>query len=126
MSEDGFFVQVRIANELNTQALLWALMERSEDPSRFVRDFAERDRSYLNVFGEKRRLGVLIRNFGELMLLATDVCYENGDRSDGWKDLSLCEMRDLVLADLKEGLSRAENARSATSNIEMSGEDFDV
>jgi len=35
------------------------------------------------------------------------------------------EMRDLVLADLKKGLSRAENARSATSNIEMSEGNID-
>lgn len=122
MRDDDLYRQVEAARQMNTQALLLALYDRTEDVRRISEDFAIGEHSHINVFDERRRLSVVIRYFGEMMLAATDSCFANGDRSNGWHDLSLKEMRDLVMVELREGLSRAEAARAMTTNLENMNE----
>jgi len=115
--EDFFDGHVRLARELDTQALLFALYERCEDTPRFIQDF-DRSISQMNVFYERRRLASLLNNLGEMILLATDICWERGIRSNGHDDLSLREMRDLAVQSLEEGLKRAKRFRAASSHLE--------
>ena len=113
--------QIDVARALGSQELLTALYCRPADE---IAESFRQDVLGFSVCDERARLRVLIAELGEAVIRIADMEYDQGRRSDGWRNQSRSEMRDKAVSALEQALNRAVSYRSATRAIEQDREKF--
>lgn len=113
--------QASVAQIMSSQALLSALYDKTYDIDAVRRDFRTGRHSLLNIFDERARMRVLVEKFGEMILAITDAQYDNGERSNGWTEISRSDMRDIVIQSMMASLNNAMQLRMRTKDLEAEG-----
>ena len=113
--------QASVAQIMSTQALLSALYDKSVNIDDVRWDFKSGHHSLLSMFDERARLRVLVERFGEMVLAITDAQFENGERNNGWNEISQSHMRDIVIQSMMTSLHNAMQIRIQTKKSEQEG-----